>query len=327
MGPKSCGRQEKRLAPKAPKGSSQFERNTASAYCWNHLVACCAHHQRYFSAGYRIVQLPPRRTGRFINEWPKDFPSLLLGGNRSRIDTALAQRTVHDLVLDRCSAAFWLPVHHPIADLCLLEVKEALFSVSDQLLLSGLERRIWARCGQHRGAVAELSKPTLASCILMMSAPSAMGHNRPRADIQQYGKTCAMSIQDAFLPALLAFLAVGVSVHAQSPTSSKTIKCTAHSHALTVESFGHEHVKHRLFLDSKFEIKELNEHALFVESVTCSSTGFDIFASHRQYGDPSARQFRVTLARDGSYKLTYSAIGERTPQATTGTRDRKPLLP
>jgi hypothetical protein len=83
----------------------------------------------------------------------------------------------------------------------------------------------------------------------------------------------------------------------------RTTKCKEHAHTLDVQSLGFEHVNHRLLLDGKVNINEFSETSWFVESVHCTSAGFSIVASHRQYGEPATRRFRLTPMSNGKYNL------------------------
>lgn len=84
---------------------------------------------------------------------------------------------------------------------------------------------------------------------------------------------------------------------------SKEFKCKEHSNSVLLGTSGKEHVNHSLMLNGKVLIKELSEQMWFVEQVKCTSRGFEIVASHAQYGDQTKRTFVLTVTGAQKYEI------------------------
>lgn len=100
---------------------------------------------------------------------------------------------------------------------------------------------------------------------------------------------------------LVALLLLGVAVSARAGMA--VTHCKEHPHTLSVQPVGKEHVNHRVTLNRKTHVTELEKGMWFVESVTCTSHGFVLDASHAQYSDPTRRRFHLTVRPKDGYDL------------------------
>jgi len=79
--------------------------------------------------------------------------------------------------------------------------------------------------------------------------------------------------------------------------------CKEHEYYLSLKSAGFEHVNHKLLLNGKVLIKELEESMWFIESVKCNKKGFNIIASHIQYNDPTKKEFLLVIKNSENYEI------------------------
>jgi len=84
---------------------------------------------------------------------------------------------------------------------------------------------------------------------------------------------------------------------------SDTYTCQEHPYRLELREVGLEHVNHLIYLEKAILIKELKEGMWFIEKVTCREYGFDIIASHVQYGDETQQKFKLYVQDDKHYTL------------------------
>lgn len=82
-----------------------------------------------------------------------------------------------------------------------------------------------------------------------------------------------------------------------------TFKCTEHEYYLVLESGGFEHVNHRLYLNGKTLIKELEQGMWFIEETQCTKKGFKVTASHIQYNDSTKRTFTLRITSKNTYDI------------------------
>lgn len=73
---------------------------------------------------------------------------------------------------------------------------------------------------------------------------------------------------------------------------AETYECKEHGNVITVGAYGTEHVNHKVRLNGKKRIMELENELWFIEEVSCSKQGFNIVASHAQYGDKNTKAFK-----------------------------------
>lgn len=88
-----------------------------------------------------------------------------------------------------------------------------------------------------------------------------------------------------------------------SPSWAKEYKCSEHNNFLVLKEGGFEHVNHNLLLNGKTLIKELEQAMWFIEEVKCTSNGFEIIASHIQYGDPAKQKFVLKVTGPLQYEI------------------------
>jgi len=84
--------------------------------------------------------------------------------------------------------------------------------------------------------------------------------------------------------------------------NAEDYSCSEHDHKLTINSVGKEHVNHKIVLNGKVSIKEIENEMWFVEKVKCKSTGFNIVASHIQYNEPTKKTF-ILIVNNNGYEL------------------------
>lgn len=84
---------------------------------------------------------------------------------------------------------------------------------------------------------------------------------------------------------------------------TRTLQCPAHSHKLRVTSVGHEHVSHHVTLNKHISVTEAERENWFVESITCTSNGFNLSIGHRQYGERSQKRVHLKPLSGRGYVL------------------------
>ena len=87
------------------------------------------------------------------------------------------------------------------------------------------------------------------------------------------------------------------------PSWATEYRCREHSNFLVLKASGFEHVNHQLLLNRKTLIKELEQQNWFIEKVECTSNGFEIVASHAQYGDPTKKKFLLMVTDPLRYEI------------------------
>ena len=80
-------------------------------------------------------------------------------------------------------------------------------------------------------------------------------------------------------------------------------KCSEHQNILSVTGSGDEHVNHLVMLNGSLPITEIEEGSWFIESVTCTSKGFELVSSHIQYNEPTKKIFNVVVSNPGTYEI------------------------
>lgn len=87
------------------------------------------------------------------------------------------------------------------------------------------------------------------------------------------------------------------------PAGADEYLCLEHPHALVLEETGFEHVNHLLLLNGEVPVQELAEAMWFIENVSCAPYGYQLLASHRQYGDDNTRVFNLNIINREQYAI------------------------
>lgn len=87
------------------------------------------------------------------------------------------------------------------------------------------------------------------------------------------------------------------------PCRGSEYRCKEHSNFLLLKERGFEHVNHTLLLNGKTPIEELEKAMWFIERVKCTSGGFEIEASHRQYNEPIKQTFILKITGPRKYEV------------------------
>jgi len=98
------------------------------------------------------------------------------------------------------------------------------------------------------------------------------------------------------------FIVTSLPLSGSEIETSKIYKCSQFDDYLTIKSVGFEHVNHIVYLNNT-EVTELSQAMWFVDSLTCSSSGFEIKVNHAQYGDFESKLYSLKIISSNKYKL------------------------
>ena len=86
-------------------------------------------------------------------------------------------------------------------------------------------------------------------------------------------------------------------------SAAEVTRCDDHTHTLTVEGIGYEHVNHLVRINGKIPVQELIDELWFIEEVQCTASGFLLEASHAQYGEHQQKSFEITILDMNTYSI------------------------